>query len=181
MSYLVDNGSVFYLMRGLRYELKLNLSELHIFDKHFARDDQKVFHEGVQVRNADPKTFIPLSSCHGKDAKSIYWKTLPIGGADVQSFNVIDDYFGRDRRSIFAGSHLMEKAEPTSFRPIDSRYSLDSRHVYDGRDIVQGVSPSQFNSWGYYIRIGPILSFQGEPVWEPIQINFQPGLILIMR
>ena len=135
-NYRVDMGSsrsciveTFYLIENA------DPKTFEIYEKeNFSRDKNNVYYIGFPIKNADLKTFTPLSSYYAKDNARIFFKNCEIKDADLQTFKVIDgryadSYAAYDKNFIYY-KYNKEKIDFETF-VVDEEWGYKDWHFRD--------------------------------------------------
>lgn len=94
-----------------RYEKLQGVQPADVFvyernDKEFVLIGDKVFHNGVQIPDADPETFTPIANNFSKDVHHVYWLTHQVIDADPLTFEPETGAYARENE---AGEYVLEK------------------------------------------------------------------------
>lgn len=101
------------------------LGERHILS------NETIFYELEPIPNADPVTFVSLSSCWGKDKRMVYCQKRPIKTADPATFKAIgNDWFGFDKKHYFENDKIVATINGSSFRHIAAYLYIDDEYAY---------------------------------------------------
>ena len=65
-------------------------------DSYFA-DKQRVYFNGIAIKGADTKSFVPLNNSFARDKNRVYCYDRPIPEADLSSFEVVDETHAKDK------------------------------------------------------------------------------------
>lgn len=65
-------------------------------DSYF-RDKRRVYYNGIEITDADPKSFVPLNKNFAKDKNRVYCNDRPLVEADYSSFEVVDETLAKDK------------------------------------------------------------------------------------
>ncbi len=65
-------------------------------DSYF-KDKRRVYFNGMEIKDADTKSFAPLNNSFAKDKNRVYRYDEPIKEADYSSFEVIDETHAKDK------------------------------------------------------------------------------------
>jgi hypothetical protein len=107
----------------------------------YARDKNRVYDFGKEIKGADPKSIKTFGSCYGVvlyvlDQAHVYYDGSIIKGADPSTFEVLayDDY-ARDRAKVYFKGKMIPEADPTSFKVLGEEakrviYAKDKNAVY---------------------------------------------------
>ncbi len=65
-------------------------------DYYFA-DKRRVYFNGIEIKGADTKSFVPLNKSFAKDKNRVYCYDRPIPEADYPTFEVVDEAHAKDK------------------------------------------------------------------------------------
>ncbi len=114
------------------------------------------------VKNADKESFKILKKTeYAKDKNRVYYRGLEIRNADSKSFVYIDDYYSKDINHVFLRDKELTSIDPLTFEIIKWEWSKDKNDIYShNKGIgVKDIDSFQFINidWGkdrisyYYI------------------------------
>lgn len=132
--------------------------------KGYARDQQRVYADGVPFKVRDPATFEPLGGDFAHDSQRGYYARIEIPSSHGPSFESIaarDTAYARDRTNGYYGYRdidtpreanarprdvvrTMRDAEPAALRVLGRDYAADTRHVWHRGQPVAGADASSF-------------------------------------
>lgn len=149
--YAKDKSKAWYKTRTFEVE---DLQSLNVLDRHFAKDNIRVYLDRVPVSGSDGSTFrlIEQEPQYVKDASHYYYIiSYSDGGSEIQpiacqyaSFQVLDYQYAKDAQNAFYLGNKMKGADPARFELLGHRYSRDGQHVFFGADQVAGADPQTF-------------------------------------
>lgn len=103
-------------------------------DRAYAKNKYKVFHQGIPVVNADPKTFVlsDASTPIAKDKHHVFYKDKIITGADPASFQELGySGMGRDKNSVYIETKSFPEINKDGLKISEfSGYLINSDAVY---------------------------------------------------
>jgi DKNYY family protein len=172
--YAVRDGAVYW-----RHDLvaKADPATFEILNRTWARDAQRVYSVGRQLRGADRDTFRLLNDVFARDAAAIYYLGGRLEDADAATFEVLDDgtsgingadeaaqcvvelpggSFARDARGVFyyaqtvGNPSRLRGADRDSFVVMRAGYARDRKYVYYEKTRVQGADPASFELLSSY-------------------------------
>ncbi len=73
-----------------------DLIDASVSDSYF-KDKKHVYFNGMVIKGADVKSFVPLNNRFAKDKKHAYQNDQPIEDADCSSFEVVDETHAKDK------------------------------------------------------------------------------------
>ena len=132
--------------------------------KGYARDQQRVYADGVPFKVRDPATFEPLGGDFAHDAQRGYYARVEIPASHGPSFETIDERdvaYARDRANGYYGYRDIDSlreanarprdlvrrlrgAEPAALRVLGGGYAADTRQVWHRGQPVAGADASSF-------------------------------------
>ena len=111
----------------------------------YARTRDRVFHNGVVLAGADPRTFamVPNGYGYARSADSVYRHGVKLAGMDAATFEIKwpANSTSRDKDRVYYQDRPIRGADPATFEQISSYLYRDRRAVYlEGKEIV-GADP----------------------------------------
>lgn len=112
----------------------------------YARTRDRVFHNGVVLAEANPRTFamVPNGYGYARSADSVYRNGVKLAGVDAPTFEIKwpSNVTARDRYRVYYHDRPIHGAEPATFEQISSYLFRDRRAVYlEGKEIF-GADPA---------------------------------------
>jgi DKNYY family len=136
----------------------------------YSKDLNKVFYDGVELRDADPKTFQFVRPNFGKDGNHAYVGNVQIPVADITSWRPLENGYAddpwyrsdrdnhpkpedpfsamgwsADKEHLYYGARLaMIEADPQSFTVLGKGYCKDNSHVFYETDVLPEADAKTF-------------------------------------
>lgn len=90
-------------------------------DAKYAKDKNKVFYQGSEIKNADPSTFKVISKeAYAKDENHVYLENSIVLSANPVTFKVLEWPYGKDETSVFCGNIPMNVSAVNEFKVTKS-------------------------------------------------------------
>ncbi|WP_375578537.1 DKNYY domain-containing protein [Marivirga tractuosa] len=140
------------------YGLPRMLSNLYsnIPNEGYHITTDKVYKNGIPLKEADPQTFTSLEGTHfySKDAYRVYADFTIIKNADAPSFGAVEGSNGiywKDKNSAYSQWERIKDSDGETFEWIGHNYAKDKNHVYFDQYIVDNADPNSFKALESYI------------------------------
>ncbi len=149
--------------------LNADPATLEVFGGMYMKDKNNVFTyscfaEGRPqcisiLKDADVKTFVPLSNFLAKDSSHVFYHEEIIKDADPNTLVIASHeetskfksglIFLKDKEHVYyvqglARAEVLPNADPATFEPLSWYYSKDAKNVYFFTDIVLNADPATF-------------------------------------
>jgi hypothetical protein len=137
---------------------------------HFTYDAHSVFYKAVvEIADADPQSFTPLTDCFGKDAERGYIGVKPIPVADIATWQVLskgtagDPWYrsqhethprdpagllafgwSKDSKHVYWGDSILQSADSVTFTALSPFYGKDQSTVYSAGEVLEGADSASF-------------------------------------
>ncbi|MEO6732825.1 MAG: DKNYY domain-containing protein [Ferruginibacter sp.] len=138
-----DSTTAYYKEHPFQYA---DIASFKAVDDHYAKDKNKVYYcdeyrEGqnyyltkrqtiLEVKKADPASFISLHNGYGKDNFNAYFQGVAFNVKDVKSFKSIDPHFAKDDVSAYLNLRPIAGSAGKTFEIIDRNFAKDTAHIY---------------------------------------------------
>lgn len=117
-----------------------------ILDHSYARDDSRVYLDGVAIPDADPSTFKLLSPPFALDARHVY-VNHDIFSDDPLHFEQVQGNISRDRQHIYWSTSVVSD-DPAHLSVLEGSgyytFFKDSRAVFVNGNPIAGADPTSF-------------------------------------
>jgi hypothetical protein len=113
----------------------------------WSNDGTQVYHRGVPVSGADPKTFEVLLGNYARDGKSVFFRNVKSKTIDRATFRVLNANFGVDSASAYFAFSPIRDADPASFRVLDSSFVHNGASYVAGAFLQAGYAADAHSVW----------------------------------
>ncbi len=117
-----------------------DVSTFQVLSASHALDAERVYWFGKPIKDADPASFVALSSLVGKDNDQLYLQdsVYPIDVVDVATFESLGESYYRDANNVYCiwysydayDCHVVD-CDRDSFRVIDGTFAVDANSVFN--------------------------------------------------
>ncbi len=107
-------------------------------------DAKHVFYTEDLVAEAAPSTFEVMDFSTGKDDKHVYRAGKKCDICDVETFVALDFDWYKDKNSVFQRTVKLEDADPDSFVVLSDWFSKDKRYAYENSLKIIGADAESF-------------------------------------
>jgi hypothetical protein len=116
-----------------------NASFTILTDVRYAKDKNKVFIQGSEIKNADPNTFeMLLKDEYSKDKNHVYLGNSIVISADPFTFKILEWPYGKDKVHIFCGNIPMKVSAIDEFMvtksTVHKSYYSTSSFIKNNKD-----------------------------------------------
>lgn len=121
-------------------------ASFEVLDHSYARDDSRVYLDGVVISSADPSTFTLLSPPFALDARHVY-VNRDIFSDDPAHFEIVQGNISRDSKYIYWSTSVVSD-DPIHLSVVQSpgyyTFFKDSRVVYVNGNAIAEADPTSF-------------------------------------
>lgn len=107
-------------------------------------DGDKVFFQGIPVRDASASSFSILRDGYAKDNWNVYYCGIKINDASSNSFKVLGYGYSKDDWNVYYNGLKIDGASSNSFTVLSDWYAKDNWNVYYDGVKIQGASQNSF-------------------------------------
>lgn len=121
----------------------------------YARDRRKVYNNSIEIRGADPATFVFVPMFNGNflahDRFHVFWQDQPLEGVDGGTFQALSEFHFKDKSAVWCLSLgretqwlPMEGVDLPTFEGLKRFYAKDKNRVYYQNTVVEGADLATF-------------------------------------
>jgi len=138
-----DSTTAYYKSRAFSYA---DVPTFEAVDDHYAKDRYKVYYCNeyrdardfflkkrqtiIELRNADPATFVSSKNGFGKDHNTAWFIGHAFEVADVSSFTSITNHFARDDQFAYLNLEPIAGSDGKTFELLDHNFAKDAINIY---------------------------------------------------
>lgn len=147
---------------GLEKEELLFYEDENGVEESYQISSKKVFYEGTELVNCDPKSFQHLGKYYYRDSSKIFFAGEIVANADLKTFNTTH-YYVRDKNNVYSKDRIIVGADPAWFGLPDSTGEIQKfNHYYltDGNKIYEKYGGFKRHHESYLIEEADANSFE---------------------